>query len=308
MTALRQEQLLDSSTLRNQYIERTEVLAKVKELFLIPGAEMLSTKHVAEYYEVDMQAIRKIIARHSDELISDGMKKMTATVLKGHCVTSDANPCNYPFTVTLPNGQVFQPNNGPVIYFPLRAILRIGMLLRDSTIAKEVRTQLLNTFETTTESQRTEAIDQEDRLLLAVLHAKDTVSSVEALAEYKRFMDRHVAKLEAKVTDLESQLDLVARGTLTWGSRPVANALVCALAGASHAPIPYTWGRVFRQLYYALGIRLDTRKPASASKIARIRDDEWSSVLKVIASLAYEAGVDIPKCLNTINAEHLTSS
>lgn len=34
--------------------------------------------------------------------------------------------------------------NGKTGLFPKRAILRIGMLLRDSEVAKEVRTQLLN--------------------------------------------------------------------------------------------------------------------------------------------------------------------
>lgn len=34
--------------------------------------------------------------------------------------------------------------NGRQTYFSPRAVLRIGMLLRDSEVAKEVRTQLLN--------------------------------------------------------------------------------------------------------------------------------------------------------------------
>lgn len=310
MTALKQEKLLESNDLRNQLIERTEVLAKVKDLFLIPGLEMMTTRQVADFYEVEYKTIRTVFDRHKAEIQEDGVQMLSAPEIRklqneaSKFITLPGKPGKTTYSI---DGHIFEFNNAHNTMFSPRAILRIGMLLRDSEIAKEVRTQLLNTFETTTEQQRTESIDQEDKLLLAVLHAKDTATSVEALAEYKRFMDRHVAKLEAKVNDLEAQLDLVATGTLTWGSRPVANALVNSLAAASHAPIPYTWGRVFRQLRYALGICLENRKPQTASKISRIREDEWPSVLKLIASLAYEAGVDIPKCLNSINAEKLSS-
>ena len=56
------------------------------------------------------------------------------------------------------------PHTGLKI-FSKRAVLRFGMLLRDSKIAKEVRTQLLNVFEYSTDTQKTQAIDEEKRLL-----------------------------------------------------------------------------------------------------------------------------------------------
>ena len=45
--------------------------------------------------------------------------------------------------------------------FSKRAILRIGMLLRDSKVAQEVRTQLLNTFENASDKIKTQDIDEE---------------------------------------------------------------------------------------------------------------------------------------------------
>ena len=47
------------------------------------------------------------------------------------------------------------PNRGLKI-FPRRAILRIDMLLRDSSVAREVRTQLLNIEEKTSDDVKTE--------------------------------------------------------------------------------------------------------------------------------------------------------
>ncbi|MCC2363915.1 Bro-N domain-containing protein [Bacillus cereus] len=49
--------------------------------------------------------------------------------------------------------------------FPKRAILRVGMLLRDSEVAKEVRTQLLNIKENTVTDVKTYEIDYEQEVL-----------------------------------------------------------------------------------------------------------------------------------------------
>jgi hypothetical protein len=56
------------------------------------------------------------------------------------------------------------PNRG-IRCFSKRAILRIAMLLRDSKIAQEIRTQLLNTFEHSTNEQRTVDIDEKPQLV-----------------------------------------------------------------------------------------------------------------------------------------------
>ena len=53
---------------------------------------------------------------------------------------------------------------GTVALFPKRAILRVGMLLRDSEVAKEVRTQLLNIEENTATEIKTYEIDHETEL------------------------------------------------------------------------------------------------------------------------------------------------
>lgn len=49
--------------------------------------------------------------------------------------------------------------------FPKRAILRVGMLLRDSNIAQEVRTQLLNIEQRTSSEAKIVDIDNEKQLL-----------------------------------------------------------------------------------------------------------------------------------------------
>ena len=61
-----------SVQLRNEYITITEVLDKVKKLFLIPELEVMTVKQVAEFYEVDVDVIKKCYQRNKTEIDNDG--------------------------------------------------------------------------------------------------------------------------------------------------------------------------------------------------------------------------------------------
>lgn len=65
--------LMEKSELRNQLINRIDVLNKVKELFLIPKIEMIPMRQIAEFYETTVYAIRNTYQRHKEEIDSDGV-------------------------------------------------------------------------------------------------------------------------------------------------------------------------------------------------------------------------------------------
>ncbi|MBU7316097.1 hypothetical protein [Paenibacillus oleatilyticus] len=135
-----QERFIGEKDFRNQYIEKTEVLSKVKTLTLLPNNEHMTIKMVADFYEVDEVTIRQIRVRHKDELEYDGLKTVKGEELK-----------------QLKKGLLHDVTNlfaSSVVLVPRRAVLRFGMLLRDSEIAKQVRTYLLNAEEITTREQR----------------------------------------------------------------------------------------------------------------------------------------------------------
>lgn len=64
--------LIEQAELRNKLIDRVDVLNKVKELFLIPKLEMMSSQMVADFYEADAVTLRKCYTRNKDEITSDG--------------------------------------------------------------------------------------------------------------------------------------------------------------------------------------------------------------------------------------------
>lgn len=68
------QNLIEMSDLRNQLIDRVEVLSKVKQLFLIPGIEMIPMRQVAEFYEVEVNTLRQTYKRNQSEIDRDGAK------------------------------------------------------------------------------------------------------------------------------------------------------------------------------------------------------------------------------------------
>lgn len=205
MTKVNTEEIIVTKEEREAFIERVEVLQKVKDLLLLPGLEMATTKQVAQFYEVTHEAIRKVMSRHGDELQADGMHLEKYSEIKERITVSN---------VTLLENGVSK--RGTYV-FPKRAILRVGMLLRDSLIAKEVREQLLNIEELAQEvapTILTADIDHETKLINAVGIAAaecDVIAYGKALKELEAWKNRHViqdAENYAALRDLKQSVTM----------------------------------------------------------------------------------------------------
>ena len=64
-----------------------------------------------------------------------------------------------------------------IVVFSKRAVLNVGMLLRDSPVSKELRSQILNTMEVVPDEVKLQAIEQEQKLLLNIIYTKDEVDN-----------------------------------------------------------------------------------------------------------------------------------
>lgn len=130
MQPIKSDALLESKTLRESVINRTDVLDKVKKLTTLPDDLHVSIDMAAAYYEVGKEAINSLIKDNREELESDGLK-----VLRGSELMS------------FKDMGVIGKNTSAFTIIPRRALLRIGMLLRDSSVARQVREYLLNVEE-----------------------------------------------------------------------------------------------------------------------------------------------------------------
>lgn len=140
----------EDRVIRERFISKTEVLDKVKILSFLPDGEHVTVRAISEFYEVGIEAIQSIIKNHRNELESDNMKTFKGKELKDFAMS---------LKNIAKNDSDFAINNKVrhLTVFNRRCILRIGMLLRDSEIAKQVRTYLLNIEEEADQQQKIRA-------------------------------------------------------------------------------------------------------------------------------------------------------
>ena len=132
---------LEKRDLREKVISKTEVLDKVGNLLLLKGNNYATTKQVANYYKVGLEAIQSIVKRFINELESDGFKTLTGKETKEFLVNEGIAIKNYR-GYFLADGEKFANRNN--ILFSRLAILKFAFLLSESEIASNIRRELLN--------------------------------------------------------------------------------------------------------------------------------------------------------------------
>ncbi|MFD7338591.1 hypothetical protein ACFV98_21660 [Streptomyces violascens] len=135
--------LLESRTPRTDHLGRVDVLEKVKALQLLPNGLHVTTEGVAQYFVVHKEAVHSLVRRHREELTSNGMITLGGDELRIDDVvkmtTSSEAPNDTP--------ESYPQGRSHLRVFTRRAVLNIAMLLRDSEVARCVRTYLLDTEE-----------------------------------------------------------------------------------------------------------------------------------------------------------------
>lgn len=288
------ESMVDNYDLRNELIARTEVLDKVKKLLLIPEMNCMTIRQVADYYEVDIDTLKKCCKRNKDEIILDGVVTKTPRVfkdlLKGQDVPLVQNQTNLVIQID-DNTRLEIPNRG-IKCFSKRAVLRIGMLLRDSKIAQEVRTQLLNIVEHTAEEKPellTQDIDDEEKLQAAIGKAFATGDIMEfatAAQAYTAFQRRHIDRIETSNKLLTAEV-------LHISDRKMFNRVMRKFASTLHISFGVAFSMLYKQLSYRYGIDLKKRGDRKTPYIQYIKDDEWDKVQKVIVAILEKYNVNV---------------
>lgn len=193
---MKDKDLLENKDARESLMERVEILNKVKELLLLSIGEYATTELVAQYYVTDIKTVQKQVETKYDEFESDGYKVYKREEVKnlltdGLSVKTKRGGFD---VLNAENVIIFSGSNKGVALWTPRSILRLGMLLRDSEVAKEVRTQLLNTVEVAKEKDETivtQHIDEEKQLLINIAIADNPMEQMVAVNQYKQYMERY---------------------------------------------------------------------------------------------------------------------
>lgn len=274
-------EIIDNKELREELSGRINVLEKVKNVLLIPETEYATTALVADYYEVNIEAIQKIVIRNRDELQEDGLKMLKGKEIMDNLGVDMLSIPRDRGCYKVDNIKIWYGNN---TLFPRRAILRVGMLLRDSAVAREVRTQLLNGEEKTPADIKTADINEEQHLLLnvvAALTSGDTQEAMRAFSEVLTFKDRHITKLETTNKALSNSI-------LEWEDRSRLNFAVRKLAGISGQPYATVWNELYKQLRNKYHIDLKHR--GKRPYISTVKKEEWGDLIKCFSALCQYYG------------------
>ena len=189
-------------------------------------------------------------------------------------------------------------------------MLNLAMLLKDSPIAREVRTQLLNIVDTVHPLDRIESIDDEQTLMLELgkaIASGDLQAVLEAQAKFNAFRNRYLEAAQEQIQTLQKEKAslneanaMLAEKSMVWDRRRTLNALIREIA-ATVFDHKYgaAWDRFYRELKYQTGIHVVTRSSRSGKPVLdTVKDEEWPKLLKVATSLCYDYAIDVVHATN----------
>ncbi|WP_327176761.1 hypothetical protein OG599_16695 [Streptomyces sp. NBC_01335] len=129
--------LLESRALRVEQMVRVDILDKVKSLVMLPDGIHVRTEDVARYFEVSTASVRRLTDRHRAEFTAHGLRTLRGSELESFhsdmmSLWKGGGAESYPQTPL------------QLRLYTRRTVLNVAMLLRESDIARCVRTYLLD--------------------------------------------------------------------------------------------------------------------------------------------------------------------
>ncbi|MGW5064532.1 hypothetical protein ACWEQJ_00130 [Streptomyces cyaneofuscatus] len=129
--------LLESRALRVEQMGRVDILDKVKSLVMLPDGIHVRTEDVARYFEVSTTSVRRLTDRHQKEFSENGLRVLRGSDLQ--VFHSDM------MSLWEGEGVESYPQAATQLrLYTRRTVLNVAMLLRESDIARCVRTYLLD--------------------------------------------------------------------------------------------------------------------------------------------------------------------
>ena len=284
---MKENQLLENKELRENNLERVEVLDQVKKLLLLGDTEFATMEMVAKYYDVSIGTLKSLLSRNRDEISSNGYKLYTKKELEEILKLQNAT-----LEITIPNRGLN--------LFSKRAILNVGMLLVDCKVAEEVRSRLLDVAqdaETETASIKTivEEIDEEKQLMMDRIQAEmDGDFEAVCVINAKLF-----ALKNKRIKELEDINEVIINHSTTIEeSRDVINRLVRLIASKTKIAFGSAFNEFYSTLNYKLKINIKSRdKKKGQSYLDTLSTEEMYKAEEVARNWATKLGIDVKEQL-----------
>lgn len=295
-----ENQLLEQKELREKNLGRIEVLDQVKELLLLGDTDFATMEMVAKYYDVPIETIKSTINYNREEIEANGYRVYTKDNLLSLKFNLKTKRGGFNVLDNQNNVIASGSNNGMAL-FSKRAILNVGMLLRGSDVAKEIRSRLLDiAHDSETESGSVKTIiteiDEERSLMLERVEAEmqgdyDTVSIINA----KLF-----ALKNKRIEELENiNKSITIHSTTIENSRSVINRLIRSISIRTKKSFATIWNEFYSKINYKLNINIKGRdKDKCTSWLDTLNESEIYQAEIIARNWATRVGLDVNSILS----------
>jgi hypothetical protein len=261
--------LLESQTARTSQLEQIEdraeeFLNKAKALHFDAwqGTGAATTEQVAEFYAVPIATVKSVVKYHRPEFDADGLKVLSGKDLK-------VARLNFNLTNNTRNLTIWNP----------RSTLRLGYLLRDSAIAKAVRTTSLDFIE-----QAAQQTPPKTQAEITLAHSQQLVDQERRLKSVESDVQQ-MKQIRIDATEELHKLPPSKEPAPPLTERASLRQLINKWCKAKNVDQHTAWTKLYTELYYRDGFSVNARMKNGkyAKKIDAIVDCGKMSVLYAIA-------------------------
>lgn len=290
---LKEIDLIENKNVREKFMARVEILDRVKELNTLADTDFMTTRQVAEFYEVTQTVVRMANNNHKQELRGDGVKHYTYKDIQKLANRKDILQLGIS-----PNGSLL---------FPKRAVLRVGMLLRDSEVAKEVRTMLLNVYHDVQEEkpeiieninkEYDDEIELHSKLGQAIMKG-DMDNVILVTTKINEIKNRRLKETEEKLAKSEEEKKhIITNSTTIQETRQVIRRIINIIATKYYGNnFPLTWNEMHKKVKYKLGINIKNRG-GQGSLLSKYTEEELKEVEKIVKSWGSKLGINLTEAV-----------
>lgn len=219
-------------------VRNIEVLESVKKILTLGKTEFVTTQMAADYFEVGLEAINSLIKDNKEELEGNGLKlykrkeikDVFLNVLKG--LSNNIQTGRGKDVVTIDDIQ-FNVTNKGIYLISKRVLLNIGMLLRDSEVAKELRRRILDIVYDAEQGKGSietieNEINEEEKLTTELSRAilkGDMAKFMELTTKINELKNKRIVELEEQVEGYEGLIDNFINKDSLYSIRDVGKSL-----------------------------------------------------------------------------------
>ncbi|MBE7896158.1 hypothetical protein G7L40_20355 [Paenibacillus polymyxa] len=147
---INEENLIELRDLRDDHVFRDNVLERFSFFATLGDKNEVTIETISNYYETSIETVKQVIKRNREEFNDYSEVR----VLKGKSLAKFCEVHNVP-------DKIVGSKTRSLMLLNRRGMLRIGMLLRDSEIAKSIRHYLLNIEQVSLKEQKEWAVQRE---------------------------------------------------------------------------------------------------------------------------------------------------